>query len=227
MSVPRESPLNVLPPVVWALALPVIAMEVVLSLGGGGVLGGDAGAGWRLLALERFGYFPDLFRRMWAERYFPPEHLLRFVSYPFVHLNVTHAVFVTVILLALGKFTGEVFRWWAILAVFFGAAVGAALVYTAVPGLSAPLVGGYPATYGLIGAFTFLLWVRLTRIGDSGAGAFTLIGLLMATQLLFGLIFGGGFEWIADLAGFAIGFLMSFVVSPGGWGRVMARVRRR
>jgi membrane associated rhomboid family serine protease len=223
----RESPLNVLPAVVWVLALPMIAMEVVLSLAAGGMVGGEGGAGWRLAALEQFGYFPDLFRQMLAQGVFPAGHLARFVTYPFVHLSVTHAVFVVVILLALGKFTAEVFRWWAIVVVFFGSAIGAALVYTAVPGLTAPLVGGYPATYGLIGAFTFLLWVRLTRIGDSGLGAFTLIGLLMATQLLFGLLFGGGMEWVADLAGFAVGFLLSFLVSPGGWSRVLARVRRR
>jgi membrane associated rhomboid family serine protease len=136
-------------------------------------------------------------------------------------------VFVVVILLALGKFTGEVFRWWAILVVFFGSAIGAALVYTAVTGLSAPLVGGYPATYGLIGAFTFLLWVRLTRLGESGLGAFTLIGLLMVTQLLFGLLFGGGMGWVADLAGFVVGFLLSFLVAPGGGTRVLSRLRRR
>jgi membrane associated rhomboid family serine protease len=223
----RESPLNVLPPVVWVLALPMIAMEIVLSLAAAGMIGGPAGAGWRLMALERFGYFPDVFRQMLAQQTFPPQHLARFVTYPFVHVSVTHAVFVVVILLALGKFTGEVFRWWAILVVFFGSGIGAALVYTAVPGMTTPLIGGYPATYGMIGAFTFLLWVRLTRIGDSGLGAFTLIGFLMATQLLFGLLFGGGFEWIADLAGFAVGFLLSFLVSPGGWARVMARVRQR
>lgn len=223
----RENPLNILPPVVWVLVLPMIAMEIVLSLAAAGMIGGQGGAGWRLTALERFGYFPDLFRQMLDQGVFPPEHLARFVTYPFVHLSVTHAVFAVVIMLALGKFTGEVFRWWAILTVFFGSAIGAALVYTAFAGLTAPLIGGYPATYGLIGAFTFLLWVRLTRIGDSGLGAFTLIGLLMATQLLFGLLFGGGPEWIADLAGFAVGFLLSFLVSPGGWSRVLARVRRR
>jgi hypothetical protein len=32
---------------------------------------------------------------------------------------------------------------------------------------------------------------------------------------------------VADLAGFATGFLMSFVVSPGGFGRVMGKIRQR
>jgi membrane associated rhomboid family serine protease len=223
----QESPLNALPPVVWALALPVIAMELVLSLSGAGLIGGQAGVGWRLQAMERFGFFPDLLREMVARGEYPARHLLRLAAYPFVHLGVTHALFVTVILLALGKFVGEVFRWWAIVAVFFAASIGAALIYAAIPGLTTPLIGGYPGTYGLIGAFTFLLWVRLTRLGDSGIGAFSMIGFLMGVSLLFGLLFGGGTDWVADLAGFAVGFLLSFVVSPGGWARVRARLRQR
>ena len=48
-----------------------------------------------------------------------------------MHGSFTHALFVVVILLALGKMVGEVFRWWAVLVVFFGAAVVGALAYTA------------------------------------------------------------------------------------------------
>ncbi|HOZ34543.1 MAG TPA: rhomboid family intramembrane serine protease, partial [Tabrizicola sp.] len=46
-------------------------------------------------------------------------------------------------------------------------------------------------------------------------------------QLIFGVIFGGGWDWIADVTGFAAGFLLSFVVSPGGWSRVMDKMRQR
>jgi membrane associated rhomboid family serine protease len=97
----------------------------------------------------------------------------------------------------------------------------------AVPGNAAPLFGGYPAVYGLIGAFTFLLWVNLAAVGANKYRAFSFIGFLLGIQLVFGLFFGGGYEWVADLAGFVCGFLLSFVVSPGGWGRVLAKVRQR
>ena len=137
-----------------------------------------------------------------------------------------NALFVVVILLALGKMVGEVFRWWAVLVVFFGAAVAGALAFMAVPGNEAPLYGGYPAVYGLIGGFTFLLWVNLAAVGANKYRAFSLIGFLLGIQLLFGVIFGGGLEWVADLAGFAAGFLLSFVVSPGD-GAVLAKIRAR
>jgi membrane associated rhomboid family serine protease len=152
---------------------------------------------------------------------------MRIVTYPFIHFNFTHALFVIVILLAIGKMVGEVFRWWAVLVVFFGAAIAGALAYTLVPGLQAPLIGGYPPVYGLIGGFTFLLWVNLAAVGANKYRAFSMIGFLLGIQLVFGLIFGGGWEWVADLSGFLAGFFLSFVVSPGGWGRVRDKLRQR
>ncbi len=223
----NAAPINPLPPVVWLLTLPVIALEVVISLGASGMVGGPGAIGWRLDAVQRFAFSPEYLRRMYEVGLWPADGLMRLVSYPLVHLSTTHAVFVIVFLLALGKFVGEVFRWWAVLVVVFGAAVVAALVYTAIPFVSDPLVGGYPPVYGLIGAFTFILWTNLGRTGGNQMRAFSLIGMLLAVQLVFGLLFGGGTEWIADLAGFGAGFLLSFVVSPGGWSRVMAKVRAR
>jgi len=220
-------PLNPLPPVVWALALPIIAMEVVVNLGARGLVGGPEALGWRLDAVQRFALYPGLMRQMIAHWTFPPDQLMRIVTYPVIHVSFTHALFVIVILLAIGKMVGEVFRWWAVLAVFFGAAIAGALAYTLIPGLEAPLIGGYPPVYGLIGGFTFLLWVNLAAVGANKFRAFTLIGFLLGFQLLFGVIFGGGLEWVADLAGFATGFILSFAVSPGGWGRVRDKLRQR
>ncbi len=220
-------PLNPLPAIVWVLALPIIAMEIVVGLGGAGVVGGMEGAGWRLQALERFAFSPPLMQAMIDRGDYPLLQMMRLVTYPFVHGSTTHAVFVVVILLALGKMVGEIFRWWAVLVVFFGAAMAGAFAYMLVPGNAAPLFGGYPATYGLIGGFTFLLWVNLAAVGANKYRAFSLIGFLLGIQLLFGLLFGGGYEWVADVAGFAAGFLLSFVVSPGGWGRVLDKIRQR
>ena len=225
---PNAPPLNPLPPVVWLLALPIIAMEVVLSLGEGGLIGGPQAIGWRLLAIERFAVYPDLLRYMQDTAQYPVDDMIRLISYPLVHGTFTHALFAVVIVLALGKMVGEIYRWWAVLVVVLGAAISGALAYSfLVPGLRTPLLGAYPAVYGLIGAYTFLLWVRLAGAGTDRYRAFSLIGMLLLLQLLFGVLFGGTWEWVADLAGFAAGFLLSFVVSPGGFRRVVAMVRQR
>jgi membrane associated rhomboid family serine protease len=223
----RTSPLNSLPPVVWLLALPMIAVEAALQLGSNGVAGGAAGVGWRLGLLERFAFWPDLLRQTIARGDYAPDGLVRLISYPFVHGDLTAAVFGVVMLLALGKVVGEVFRWWALIVVFLGSGVIAALVYTAIPVMKAPLFGAFPAVYGLVGAFTFLMWVRLAAVGANQFRAFSLIGALLFFQFVTGVLFGGGTLWVAEIAGFAAGFCLSFVVSPGGWARVMARLRER
>jgi len=218
-------PFNPLPPAVWVLVLPMIAMEIVLQLGAAGVAGGPEAVGWRIEAITRLAFVPDLWREMLSLRDFPPEHMMRFVGYAFVHGNLTHTAFAVVILLALGKFVGEVLRFWAVLAVFVGATVVGALAY-GVLSTRVPLFGAYPGDYGLVGAFTYLMWLKLAGSGREYR-AFSLIGILLGVQLVFGVAFGGGMDWVADLAGFAAGFAITVVVVPGGVGRLMDRLRQR
>ena len=221
-------PLNPLPWVVWVLALPLIAMEVVLSLGEAGVVGGPQAIGWRLQAVERFGLFPELLKFQWETGGHPIIELQRLVSYVLVHGSFTHALFAVVMVLALGNMVAGVFRWWGVLVVFLGSTVvGGAAYGLLVPGLRTQLIGAYPGIYGLIGAFTFLIWTKLALVGANRLRAFSLIGVLLAVQLVFGLLFGGGWDWVAEVTGFATGFLLSFVVSPGGFRRVVQMIRQR
>lgn len=221
-----QSPVNPLPPVIVALFLIVAGVEVVLSLAGRGFIGGPAGIGWRLEAIQSYAFSGLIFDWMVANGQWPAEHLIRFVSYLFVHGSFTHAIFVCVMLLALGKMVGEIFSGVATLAVFVVSGVVGAVVYGLVLDDEVPLIGGFPGVYGLIGAFTFLLWLRLGQMGAQQVQAFTLIGVLMGLQLIFGLLFGVQNDWVADVAGFATGFAMSFVVSPGGWRAILDRLRR-
>lgn len=218
-------PLNPLPPVVWALTLPMIALEIVLQIGEAGIAGGPDAVGWRVEAITKIAFVPDLWREMWQLGSFPVEHLARLVAYPFVHGTLTHTVFAVVILLALGKFVGEVLRFWAVLVVFFGATLVGALAYGFLT-TPMPLFGAYPGDYGLVGAFTYLMWLRLAGSGKEYR-AFSMIGLLLGVQLIFGVAFGGGWDWVADLAGFAAGFALTVLVAPGGIPRLIDHLRQR
>ncbi|MBC7157436.1 MAG: rhomboid family intramembrane serine protease [Rhodobacteraceae bacterium] len=220
-------PLNPLPVVVWLLLLPMLAAEVVFQLGAHGLAGGPAAVGWRLEAVRRFGFFAQVLDLVVGPAGPAPDLMVRFVAYPLVHGSFSHFLFVAVFLLALGKMVGEVFAGWAVAAVFFGATLAGALVYGLVLADPPPLIGGFPGVYGLIGAFTYLLWMRLAGAGPERYRAFQLIGFLLGIQLLFGALFGTGPDWIADLAGFCAGFALSFVVGPGGWARLLARLRAR
>jgi len=223
----HAAPLNPLPWVVWLLALPLIAIEAAIALGQSGLAGGAGAIGWRQMAYQRFAFVPDYLRAMWDSGIYPPELLARFVTYPFIHGSFTHALMVLVFILALGKMVGELFRAPAVLAVFFGSGIAGALAYAALPVAVPPLYGGYPAVFGLVGAFTYVLWARLGVLNANRARAFTLIGLLMGIRLLFGVLFGGNWDWVAELVGFAAGFGLSALVAPGGVARLMLLMRRR
>lgn len=224
---PNVSPVNPIPPIVLALVIVIVGIELVFQMGSRGFVGGPEAVGWRLSALQRYAFSGDIMDWMLANNRWPMEHVIRFLSYLFVHVGFAHMLFVVVFLLALGKMVGEIFHPLAVLVVFFGSALAGALAYGLILDDPMPLIGGYPAVYGLIGAYTFLLWVRLAATGENQMRAFLLIGLLMAVQLIFSLLFGGGNDWLADLAGFGAGFALSFIVSPGGWGKVMQKLRQR
>jgi membrane associated rhomboid family serine protease len=218
---------NALPPVVAALALAIFGVEALISAGLRGFVGGADAVGWRLEAIREFAFFgPVLEIVIERQDWFSPE-LLRFVTYPFVHLSFAHAIFVIVFLLALGKLIGDVFGNLAVLTVFFTSAIVGGLVYAGLTGDPRPLVGGYPAVYGLIGAYTFLLWIRYGAAGENQYRAFTLIGFLLGIQLVFGALFGAGNDWIAEIAGFLVGFAVCPVLAPGGFRHLLNRLRQR
>lgn len=233
----EESPLNPVPAIVWILALPMIAVEAVFGLAQLGFLsnGGGAGAGlaMRQIAVEKTAYVPQMLLRMWSTGTVFPEQLARLLTYSFVNVSLVNAVFVIVFTLALGNMVANQFRALSVVVLFFGSAIGGALVYTLFAGIFPqirfqPLMGGYPAVYGLVGAFTFLLWIRLGQQNANRMRAFSLIGMLLLFQLVFGIIFQSeSMTWIAELAGFATGFLLCFVLVPGGIRHLMAQLRQR
>lgn len=231
----QEPPVNPLPPVAIALAAIIFAVEVIFQLGARGLVGGPEAISWRRDALLQYGFSDIAFDRMLELGVWDGDAVMRMFTYPFVHYGMGQALFMVVLVLALGKWVGERLAQWTIVAIFVASAVIGAAVFGLLLEQRLVLVGGFPAAYGLIGAFTFLLWSRLAETGGPQGRAFVLIGALMGIQLIFGLI--GGFlsggsgpvqkDWVADLAGFAAGFGLTVLLSPGGWARMVDRLRRR
>jgi membrane associated rhomboid family serine protease len=222
-----QGPVNPLPKSVVALAVIIVGIEILFGLADRGIIGGATGVGMRASAIRDYGFFGEALQWMLANSRFPPDLLVRFVSYPLLHFSFTHALFVVVFVLAMGKMVGEALGELSVLVIFFGASIGGALVYGLLLTDPFPLVGGYPGVYGLIGGYTFLMWVQARLLQQSQVMAFRLIGLLLGIQLLFGLLFGSRNDWLADLAGFAVGFALCFVLVPGGWARLRDAIRRR
>lgn len=221
---PGTSPINAVPPVVAGLALVLAGVEGVLSLGGMGLAGGPTAVGWRVGLIERFAVSPAVLEFALQGR---AELWPRFVLYPLVHGGALHALFAVVLLLALGKFVGEGMGQARTAVVFLAGTVGGALLFAATVGEAQPLFGAYPGIYGLIGAFTYLLWLRLGRMGGNRLQAFRLIGLLMLFQLVFGAVFGASPQWVGDVGGFLAGGAAAVLAAPGGIAALRARLRAR
>ena len=101
MSHPDDSsPFNPLPPVVVVLFLAVVIPEIAFFLGSKGLIGGPQAVGWRQAAIQQYGFSGDLMRWMIANGVYPPEMLVRVITYPFLHGGFSQMLFAAALLLA-------------------------------------------------------------------------------------------------------------------------------
>lgn len=227
-SMQDEAPFHPIPPLVLAIFGAMMLAELAFSLGALGVFGMQ-GTAWRVNAIEDFAFAPRALEMVMRGNY-DPALLLRFIAYPFVHAEFTHGLFGAVLWLALGKFAAEAYRPWAVAIIFLASAIGGAICYGFYGlwiGSNIPLIGAYPADFGMVGAFTYLTWLRLGEEGSNRMQAFAMIGVLLGLELVFSLLFGANPTWPAEVSAFLIGSAVAVLVAPGGWRGFLARLRAR
>ena len=224
----NSSPINALPGMVWLLVLLIAAIELLLTAAGYGLIGGPSGVGWRIEAIQRFAYSSAVQSWMLETWRFPPMHLVRYLSFPFIHAGAMHAIFAIVLIAALGKMVGERFSAGAFLILAVLVPVLSAIVFGFVMGEDQLgwLFGAMPTVFALVGAFT---WMRFRDAqGDRAKQrrAFGMIAVLLGARLAFGVMAETGPGWIAEVAAFAFGFgLSALVLGPGSWQRLRSRIR--
>ena len=224
----NASPINPLPGVIWLLLLAIIGTEVVLWAGGAGLIGGPQAVGWRVEAIQRFAFSSAIQDFMLQNMRFPATHVLRYLSFNFIHGAPMHALFGAVLVAALGKavaaeFGPVRFLVLALLAPVFGAAVFG--LFTSADSLGW-LFGAMPMAFALVGAFTWLKWREAGGDVAKQRRAFGMIGILLAARLGFGLFAEAGPAWMAEVVSFAVGFAASALfLGPGSWARLRARLR--
>ena len=104
---------------------------------------------------------------MWQIGVFVPDQGWRIVTYPFVHLSITHALFVIVFTLALGNLIAHQFRPWAVIALFFGSAIGGADLYAVRRAFAAMALSA--ADRRLSGGLRLCRRLHVPAVGAAGA----------------------------------------------------------
>lgn len=222
-----ESPVNAIPPFVLILTLLIVGIELVLQLADQAIIGGPQGVGWRLAAVEEYGFSARVFEQVVERGNYSFDMIKRFVTYPFVNAELMQMAFCAALTLALGKFAGEYYGGLKVVFVYLFSSVIGAVAFGLLASGTYPLYGGFTPVYGLIGAYTYALWLRLSHAGENQLLAFRLIGVLLVVQLVFGLLFGATPAWISELAGFFAGMGLSVLLAPGGWSTFLGRMRQR
>jgi membrane associated rhomboid family serine protease len=222
-----QSPFHALPPLVVLLTLAIVGIEAVLQLANYGIVGGPRGVGWRIAAIEEYGFSAAVLDRVIVAGDYSFDMLKRFVTYPFINGQLMQVAFCAALTLALGKFTSESFGPWRMLFLYLASSIAGAIAFGLMVEGRVPLYGGFAPVFGLIGAYTYSLWLTLGKAGENRLMAFRLIGFLLTIRLVFGLIFGSDRLWIAEIAGFVAGFLLATLLAPGGWRTLVARLRER
>ena len=218
---------NPIPAAILVIFSGIILVEATLFFGFLGLSGNPGLAAERLFLIQNYGVPPNLVNWMFETDNFSGEILLRFLIYPFINLSSLSVVFALVLLLALGKMVGEVLSASSVILIWVLSTSCAAFFYSISVVNGQILVGSYPGVYGFVGAYTFVSWITLRLAKKKNQSqAFSLIVALMSVQLIFSFLFGTGELWIADFAGFFVGFFTSFVLIPGGARAVMLILRR-
>jgi membrane associated rhomboid family serine protease len=228
----RESPFNRIPALVLVLVLAVLGIELVLSAASNGLIGGPEGVGWRLRAYQDYAFSTRVWNWMIDNRQFPTEHLMRLVTYPFLHPRFFDALLAGAFLLALGKGVSDALTPWAVAVIFVGASIAGAVAYGTFVDTEVALSSAYTPCFGLVGAITYVRWLNLHTAGASQIMAFRLIGVFMLFRLVWGVVnlimgYPQDMQWVAELTGFATGFLLTFAFEPKGWHLILAKFRSR
>lgn len=206
-------PVNPLPPVVILLAVLLAVPEIIFQLGEASIIGGPEGAKWRQLIAKEYGFSNRAVHLMWETGQYPFSTLKRFVSYLFFDVNLVATLFSVVFVLALGKFVGERVSSLAVLLIFFGSGIGGATLQTLFNGPDQAMLGASTASFGMIGALSWILFSQQRIEGRSGFKAFRLILQLTVFLVIMAYIFGGR-GWVDCVSGFIIGFPLCAVLRP-------------
>lgn len=219
-----QTVVNALPWSVTVFVIPMILVEIYIQ-GAEASLWGSFSA--RFDMIRMIGFMPDAFETAYSSARWVPEVYMRMLTFIFIQPNFLSAIFGVVMLLAIGKFVGETLGNAACLVLILAGAVSGTLLHTYVLGSSAPLIGVFTVVYCLLGAFTWVLYLRANGDFRLRLRAFRLVTILFIINIVFMLINGLNQFWITEFASMFLGFGIAIAMGSSGLRNLLQRIRRR
>jgi len=206
--------INPLPPIILIITLLIVLVEIIFQIAEVRILSDFSNGITRNNIVFRYAFFGSLQDWMISNLSLEWSLVLRYFTFPFIHFNFLQAIIAMVMFLALGKMVYEVYSGFSFLILIIVSSFTGAFFYGLLLNDEFPLVGAFPAIYGLIGAYTYLLWISMKFLGARSANAFILIAVLLGIQIIFKVVFNGSNDWVADLFGFLTGFIFASLIRP-------------
>lgn len=197
------------PAFLWILVGIMAAIEFALSLSEAGYLGS---INWRWPAFAVGAFWQPIFVGATAPNY-SGQKIVMLLTYAFLHGGILHLAINSVILLSLGKAVTSCIGAGKTLLLMLLSSVGAALAFGLLSHSAGPMIGASGAVFGLIG-----LWQASDYRIRKDAGlplrpVITGILGLVAANLAFLVILGGGLAWEAHLGGWLVGWFLASLLS--------------
>jgi len=222
----KQAAFNPVSPIVVVLVVVMVGVELVFQAGERGLIGGPMAESWRLEMMRFFGFHKAVFDHLVQGGEVEPKVVWPFLTYLFIHRSFMQMLIVSALFLAMGKMISEVFSGLAVFVLFVVCGLAGALVFGLFSNEGGfPLAGAYPVFYGLIGTFTWIRIHQLRKKGKSIVPAFYAVGMFVVFRSGFALYFGVPNDWMADLTGLFVGFLLAYILAPDGKDRIKGWVR--
>jgi len=196
-------------PVILVIFILCMIPELVLA---GAEYGFWGKIGWRLWALQNFGFWAGLLHN-WRPNYaFQPEAM--FVTYGFLHAGALHFGVNMMTLFSLAPPLVERLGALRFLVLYAVSIVGGALGFALLSSQALPMVGASGALFGLAGAHVALHYRARRAIRATQRPVLKALLGLVALNLILWWAMNGQLAWETHLGGFIIGWIAVLWLDP-------------
>ena len=202
------------PAFLWAIVAIMSVIEIVLSLAEAGMFGSPS---WRWIMIAYGAFWQPLLSGETASLY-SGQRFFMFITYAFLHGGIGHLALNSVILLSLGKLAATNIGARKTLFVLLISAVAGGLAFGVLSSTDIPMIGASGAVFGLLGLWQVWDVSLRQRSGLPLKPALMAIGALVAANVVFFVVLGGGLAWQAHLGGWLAGWF---------YGRSFAKIEGR